>query len=164
MNNKYSINQKRLEIIIDDYDISFENCFYKNIKITSIDNNQFSIDNIITIYYNQKNFYCCLKDFENSSSSEFIFFKNFPKITINDRYNVEIEEKFEKNQNFKRINILNVNREKIKLNGNPLIFYNIFDSSKKRAYKIGKKAVNKTTDKILNRIINSVLNAFTKKK
>ena len=134
LNKKYKINQKILEIIIDDYDIPFENCYYKNIKIYYEDNS--SIENIITIYYNQKNFYSCTKDINISTSSEFIFFKNFPKITINDEYNIDIEEKFEKNQIFKRINILNVNRENIKLNGNQLVFYDYFDPSNKKAYKI----------------------------
>ena len=136
MKNKYKINQKRLEIYLDDNDIPFDNCFYKNIKIEFEDNNNNPIENLLKIHYNQKNFYCCTKDVDTPNSSEFIFFKNFPKITINDKYNVEIEEQFEENQIFKRINILNVNREKIKLNGNPLIYYNLLDHSIKKKYEI----------------------------
>ena len=136
MKNKYKINKKILEITIDDYDIPFENCYYRNIKVTFKDKKENSKDNLLTIYYNQKNYFCCTKDVELSTSTELIFFKNFPNITINDKYNVEIKEKFEEKQIFKRINILNVNREKIKLNSNPLIFYDIFDFSKSQIIKI----------------------------
>ena len=126
MENKYKINQKILEIFIDDYDIPFEGCFFKNIKIFF--NNISEIENIITIQYNQKNYYYCFKNEDNiATSSEFIFFQNIPLITINDKYNIKVEEKFEENQIFQRINILNVNREKIKLNGKPLIFYDFED-------------------------------------
>lgn len=138
MENKYKINQKILEIFIDDYDIPFEDCFFKNIKIFF--NNISEIENIITIYYNQKNYYCCFKNEDNiATSSEFIFFQNIPLITINDKYNIKLEEKFEENQIFQRINILNVNREKIKLNGKPLIFYDFEDNLKEIPIKISEE-------------------------
>ena len=129
MKNIYKINQKRLEIMITDNDIPFENCYYKNIRIYFADKNNNLKDIILTVHYDQKNYYCCSKDIEIANSSEFVFYKNYPKITINDKYNVEIEEKFEEKQIFKRINILNVDREKIKLNEKPLFFY---DSSDKK--------------------------------
>jgi len=129
MENTYKINQKRLEIIITDDDIPFENCYYKNIRIQFKDKNNKAKYSMLTVNYGQKNYYCCTKDIEMENSSELVFYKNYPKITINDKYNVEIEEKFEEKQIFKRINILNVDREKIKLNGKPLFFY---DSSDKK--------------------------------
>ena len=114
MKNIYKINQKRLEIMITDNDIPFENCYYKNIKIYFADKNNNLKDIILTVHYDQKNYYCCSKDIEIANSSEFVFYKNYPKITINDKYNDEIEEKFEEKKILKRINILNVDREKIK--------------------------------------------------
>ena len=134
MDNTYKINQKRLEIMITDDDYLFENCYYKNIIIYFTDKDKNKKDIILTVHYGQKNYFCCTKDIEIANSSEFIFYKKYPKITINDKYNVEIEEKFEEKQIFKRINILNVDREKIKLNENPLFFYDI--SEKKRKVNI----------------------------
>ena len=131
MENVYKINQKRLEIMITDNDIPFENCYYKNIRIHFKDKDNNSKDSMLTVHYGQKNYYCCTKDIEMENSSELVFYKNYPKITINDKYNVEIEEKFEEKQIFKRINILNVNREKIKLNENPLFFYDMSDKNTK---------------------------------
>ena len=139
MEKKYEINQNRLEIIIDDNDIPFSNCFYKNIKITFSDNSsKENIDNILTVYYNQKNFYSCTKDIKFANSSEFIFFKNIPKITVNNEYNISVEEKFEQNQVFKRINILNVNRDNIRFNDNPLIYYDAFNPLNKEGYQISE--------------------------
>ena len=132
IDNNYKINKKRMEILFDDEDIPFENCYYKNIVVNFMGDNNTIINNIITIYYNKINFYGLTKDIDNTNSTEFIFFKNFPKIQIGDKYNVEIEEKFEDNQIFKRVNILNVNREKITLNGNPLLLYDSLDSSENK--------------------------------
>ena len=135
--NKYKINQNRLELIIDDNNIPFDNCYYKNIDLFFNDKTE---DNkcSLAIYYNEKNFYFCFRKNENvpSNSSEFIFFKNFPAITIDNKYNINYEEKFEENQIFKRINILNINREKIKLNGNPLVYYDSSDHLKKNPCEI----------------------------
>ena len=130
--NKYKINQNRLELIIDDNNIPFENCYYKNIDLFFNDKTEVNKCSL-TIYYNEKNFYFCFRKNENvpSNSSEFIFFKNFPVITIDNKYNINYEEKFEENKIFKRINILNINREKIKLNGNPLVYYDSSDHLKK---------------------------------
>ena len=137
MKKSYRINQKQLEIIIDDYNIPFENCFYKNITISFNDNSsKKKKENIITVYYNQKNFYSSTEDINIGNSSEFIFFKNFPTININNKYDIDINEKFEENQIFKRINILNVKRENIKLNGNPLTYYDTFDLSNEKKYTI----------------------------
>jgi hypothetical protein len=139
MKNRYKIKQKILKIFIDDSDIPFEDCYYKNIRINFNNNSELVLENIITIYYNQKNYYCCFKTDKDATSTELIFFKNIPIIKIDDKYNIEIEEEFEENQIFKRINILNVNREIIKLNGNPLIFYDFEDTSKTAPYKLSEE-------------------------
>ena len=139
MNKKYKINQNKLEIIIDDDEIPFTNCFYKNTKIYFSDNSsKENIENILTIYYNQKNFFSCSKDIKNANSSEFIFYKEIPKITLNNKYNINIEEKFEQNQVFKRINILNVNRDNIRLNNNPLLYFDILNPLNKKGYQISE--------------------------
>ena len=96
-------------------------------------------ENIITFYYYQKNVYCCSKDIDLSTSSEFIFFKTFPNITINDKHSIDIQEKFENIQIFKRVNILNVNRENIKLNGNPLFYYNVLEPLDDKKYEISEE-------------------------
>ena len=136
MGKQYVINKSILYIIIDDNDIPFQNCFYKNIKISFNDNSNENIENVLTIYYNQINFYSCTKDIKIANSLEFIFFKEIPKITINDKYNINIEEKFEQNQIFKRINILNVNRYNIRFNDKPLIYYDAFNPFNKNGIKI----------------------------
>ena len=96
-------------------------------------------ENIITFYYYQKNVYCCSKDIDLSTSSEFIFFKTFPNITINDKHSIDIQEKFENIQIFKRVNILNVNRENIKLNNNPLFYYNVLEPLDDKKYEISEE-------------------------
>ena len=138
MEKKYKINQNILEIIYDDNEIPFKNCFYKNIKILFYENSSKEYkENILTIYYNQKNFFSCTKDIKIENSSEFIFYKEIPKITINNKYHINIEEKFEQNQIFKRINILNVSRDNIRFNDNPLIYYDGINPLNK-GYKISE--------------------------
>ena len=77
LGKKYKINQSKLEINFDDSEIPFEDCYYKNIKISFEDNLSNEKENIITIYYNQKNYFFCAKDIDIANSSEFIFFQNF---------------------------------------------------------------------------------------
>ena len=142
LKNVYIINQKILEINFEDNNIPFEDCYYRHIKIQFLENDIETMeisDNIITFYYYQKNVYCCAKDVSISTSSEFIFYKTFPIITITNEHIIDIQEKFENNQIFKRVNILNVNRENIKLNGNPLIYYDALEPSDKTSYEISEE-------------------------
>ena len=141
--NLYEIRQKKLEINFEDNNIPFEDCYYRHIKIEFFKkDDKDSMDmseNIITFYYYQKNVYCCSKDIDLSTSSEFIFFKTFPNITINDKHSIDIQEKFENIQIFKRVNILNVNRENIKLNNNPLFYYNVLEPLDDKKYEISEE-------------------------
>ena len=159
----YEINQKILEINIDDCKVPFENCYYRNIKIRFIEDIIKQKKSMITIYYNQKNYFFCTKDINIANSAEFIFFKTFPKISLNDKYNIDIEEKFEKNQIFKRVNILNVNREQIKLNGNPLMFYDALDSLNHTPYIITEEMLYPDILFLIGQNLN-VLSFFRKDK
>ena len=136
LKKRYKISQKILEINIDDIDFQFDNCYYRNIKILFFKDILNFVENIITVYYNQKNYFFCTKDINIATSSEFIFFKNFPIIKIDEKYYIDIKEKFEENQIFKRVNILNVDRGKIKSNGNSLVFYNALEPLNNSPYEI----------------------------
>ena len=120
-NHKYKINKKRIKILIDDNDMPFEDCYYKNMQLNLFDyiNNIYFY--IITIYFNQINIFNITKDLDNPYNTEMIFYKNIPNITINN-IEFQIEEKFENNNIFKRFNIINVSRDQIKLNDNNLIY------------------------------------------
>ena len=162
--NVYKINQKILEINLDDNNIPFEDCYFRHIKIQFFKNdieNMELVDNIITFYYYQKNFYFCTKDIDIATSSEFIFFKTFPIITINDLHTIDIQEKFENNQIFKRVNILNVNREKIKLNGKSLIYYDYLKPSDKASYEISEDELSPNILFLIGKNLN-VLSYFDK--
>ena len=139
----YEISQKTLEINFEDNNIPFEDCYYRHIRIEFFNKGNkdtlVKSENIITFYYYQKNIYCCSKDIKLSTSSEFIFFKTFPNITINDKYSIDIQEKFENIQIFKRVNILNVNRENIKLNSDPLSYCNVLEPSDETLYEISEE-------------------------
>ena len=130
LKKEYKINQNILEINFDDLEIPFEDCYYKNIKISFKDNSSIEKANIITPYYNQKNYFICSKEADIGNSSEFIFFKTFPTICIN-KTKIDIKEKFEENQLFKRVNILNINRDTIKLNNKSLFYYDTLEPSNK---------------------------------
>ena len=139
---KYKIKQKKMKIFIDDDDIPYENCYYKNINFIFKDKNKI-YNYTITIYYNQENIFNIKKDFNNQTSTEFIFYKNYPNITIDDKkYQIEIDEKFEKNSIFKRVNLINVTREKIKFNDEPLEYYNDYSFSINSTSKITEELLN----------------------
>ena len=157
----YEIKQKILEINIDDIDIPFENCYYKNIKILFFKDILNQTENIITIYYNQQNVFYCTKDINIATSAEFIFFKTFPKININDKYKIDIVEKFEENQLFKRINILNVDRGKIKLDNKELEFYDALEPLNTTSYKIDEEMLYPDTLFLVGQNLN-VLSFFSK--
>ena len=61
-NREYEIKQSKLKIFIDDEDISYENCYYKNIKFLLSDHENNYNDYLFTIYYNQENIYNSGKD------------------------------------------------------------------------------------------------------
>ena len=57
LKKRYKISQKILEINIDDIDFQFDNCYYRNIKILFFKDILNFVENIITVYYNQKNYF-----------------------------------------------------------------------------------------------------------
>ena len=161
LEKSYKINRNILEINIDDLEIPFEDCYYRNINIIFKDNFSNNTENIITIYYNQKNYFFCTKDIDNANSAEFIFFRTFPTIRINNVYNIDIKEKFEENQIFKRVNILNVNRDLIKLDDKPLIYYDALEPLNNTPYKIKEINLFPDTLFLIGKNLN-VLSFFSK--
>ena len=76
----YKINKKIIEIRIDDCKIPFEDCYYRNINITFFKEIIKPKKNIITIYYNQNNYFYCSKDINKAKSAEIIFYKILLKL------------------------------------------------------------------------------------
>ena len=114
MNYEYNIKVKELPILLD-LEIPFDDCFYTTINLVLYYEN-FNDNVLITIYFNQINYFYISLDIYFCNSIEFIFYKNFPEIsfTSNEYKKIKYEEKFEDDEHFKRICMINVNREKLK--------------------------------------------------
>ena len=117
--NKYNfseLNKNEYHFLLDE-ELLFEDCFYKTLLLIIYDSMN-TTKTLITIYFGQINYYYISLDMKYCNSIELIFFKYEPQINFNDQeYEIiNYEEKFEDKETFKRINLININREKIKLN------------------------------------------------
>ena len=115
-NYRYNLNKlKKEEIhILLDEELIFEGCFYKTIELTLYKENKENIV-LITIYFNQINYYYISLDTKFPNSLELIFFKKFPKISLDMKYYKDIgyDENFEDKEYFKRISLINIDRKKM---------------------------------------------------
>ena len=118
MNYRYNIEMAQLPILLD-IDIPFNGCFYTTVNL-GLYNKNFDNNVLITVYFSQINYFYISLDIFYCNSIEFIFYKNFPEISFveNEYKSLKCEEKFEDEEHFKRISLINVNREKIKLDLN----------------------------------------------
>ena len=128
MNYKFNIEINQLPILLD-IEIPFNGCFYTTV-ILGLSNEDFEYSVLITVYFNQINYFYISLNLLYCNSIEFIFYKNFPEISFggNEYKSIKCEEKFEDGEHFKRISLINVNREKIKLDLNLNGYKNIFSS------------------------------------
>ena len=128
MNYKFNIEINQLPILLD-IEIPFNGCFYTTV-ILGLSNEDFEYSVLITVYFNQINYFYISLNLLYCNSIEFIFYKNFPEISFggNEYKSIKCEEKFEDEEHFKRISLINVNREKIKLDLNLNGYKNIFSS------------------------------------
>ena len=113
---QYNIEKREIPFLLD-LELPFEGCFYMTINIT-LYNKTYNDNALITIYFNQINYFYISLCTNYCNSIEFIFYKKFPEISFDSQEykKIEYNEKFEDNEHFKRICLLNVNREKIKAN------------------------------------------------
>ena len=135
---KYNLNvlkKEEFHILLDEV-ILFEGCFYKTIELILYDSYKRNTS-LITIYFNQINYYYISIDMKYCNSMEIIFFNINPEINFeNNTYKkILYEEKFEEKEVFKRINLININRETIKLNLISDYYDMIFSSEPKPFYK-----------------------------
>ena len=128
MNYKFNIEINQLPILLD-IDIPFNGCFYTTVNL-GLSNEDYEYSVLITVYFNQINYFYISLNLFYCNSIEFIFYKNFPEISFveNEYKSIKCEEKFEDEEHFKRICLINVNRKKLKLNLNLNEYKNIFSS------------------------------------
>ena len=128
---KYNLNNlKKDEIcILLEEELLFEDCFYKTIELCLFDIHHKNTI-LINIYFNQINYYYISLDLKLCNSIEMIFFEYQPQIDFKEQYykSINYEEKFEDEETFRRINLINIDREKINLNLVSDDFNKIFSS------------------------------------
>ena len=114
MNYKFNIEINQLPILLD-LEMPFDGCFYTTVNL-GLSNKNFEYNVLITVYFNQINYFYISLNILFCNSIEFIFYKNFPEISFitNEYKTIKCEEKFEDDEHFKRICMINVNRSKIK--------------------------------------------------
>ena len=114
--NFSELDKNEIHILLDQ-EIPFEGCLYKTVELIIFDSEN-SGKALITIYFNQNNYYYISLDMKFCNSMELLFFKFEPNINFIEQYykNINYEEKFEDKEIFRRINLININREKIELN------------------------------------------------
>ena len=115
-NCKYNLEKKEIPILLDLL-LPFKGCFYSTIIIT-LSGKMFSNFVMITVYFNQINYYYISLSQKYCNSLELIFYKTFPEEIFNSKNykNIQLEENFEDNEYFKRLCLININREEINLN------------------------------------------------
>ena len=115
-NYKYNLEKKEIPILLDLL-LPFKGCFYTPIIIT-LSGKKFSNFVIITVYFNQINYYYISLSQKYCNSLELIFYKTFPEEIFSSKNykNIQLEENFEDNEYFKRLCLININREEINLN------------------------------------------------
>lgn len=113
---EYSISKPSINLIIEDT-IPYNGCFYKKVNIKMKKENLIYDDNniLITLYFNESNYFYALINTLFSNSQEIIFYKNFPKIMLSNQI-INYEEKFEKDSDLKRINLINIDKS-LKIEG-----------------------------------------------
>ena len=115
-NIEYSISKSEIKLTIEEY-IPYKDCFYIAIPLIMKEQKTFERRKvIITIYFNQINYFYASTNLMYVNSQEFIFYKTFPKIKILE-YQINYEEKFEENSFYKRINLININLKDLEIEG-----------------------------------------------
>ena len=73
---------------------------------------------MITVYFNQTNYFYISLSQKYCNSLELIFYKTFPEEIFNSKNykSIQLEENFEDNEYFKRLCLININREEINSN------------------------------------------------
>ena len=114
-NYKYNILKKRIPILLD-LELPYEGCFYLTIKITLL-NKLVCNDVLITVYLNQTNYYYISLAPVHFNNIELIFYKAVPnKLFESHNYeDITYEENFERNEQFKRLCLININRKELNL-------------------------------------------------
>ena len=114
-NYKYNILKKRIPILLD-LELPYEGCFYLTIKITLLNKLVYN-DVLITVYLNQTNYYYISLAPVHFNSIELIFYKAVPnKLFESHNYeDITYEENFERNEQFKRLCLININRKELNL-------------------------------------------------
>ena len=114
----YYFNKNEIPILLD-IESPFKGCFYTTIDLILFQDMNKDNHFLITVYFNQTNFYYIslnIGAFRNSI--EFIFYKTIPEtIFSSTKYkSVKYEEKFEEIEIFRRLCLVNIDRKNIKSN------------------------------------------------
>ena len=122
----YYLQQEKTSILLD-IELPFEGCFYTNIPLQLYHQEINNHSVLITVYFEQINYYYMSLNFNFCNSIEFIFYKSIPIIEFNSEIykKIDYEENFEYNEIVKRLCLINIDREKIKTNIVPLLCLDI---------------------------------------
>lgn len=113
---EFSISQPEIKLTIEEF-IPYKNCFYMAIPLIMREKNAFARKkSIITIYFNQINYFYASANLNDFGSQELIFYQNFPNIKILG-CQINYDEKFEENCFFKRINIISITPKDLEIEG-----------------------------------------------
>lgn len=112
-NYSYNLKKKESPILLE-LELPFEGCFYMTIFLTFY-GKMFSNFVLITVYFNQNNYYYISLNQIYCNSIEFLFYRIFPETIFDSKNyeNIKLEENFEDNEYIKRICLINVDRESI---------------------------------------------------
>ena len=126
--NKYNITKKRIPILLD-LELPYEGCFYLTVKLSLLNEKDNDMINI-TVYLNQINYYYISLSPIHINSIELIFYKTFPNKLFKSKIYEDItyEENFENNEHFKRMCLINIDREELNFIENKDKYGEIFDT------------------------------------
>ena len=114
----YYLNKNELPILLE-IESPFEGCFYTTIELILYQNMIKNKIFLITVYFNQINYYyISLNIISSCNSIEFLFYKTIPDTIFNsmEYKSILYEEKFEEKEIFKRLCLINVDSKIIQQN------------------------------------------------
>ena len=119
----FSVSSETIKITIESI-IPYTDCFYITVPLKIIFKDRSNYSAYITVYFGQINYFYMSISSNYRNSNELIFYKKYPKITIGE-FNVNYHELFDNKSFFKRINLININYDILKIEGieNEDIFY-----------------------------------------
>jgi len=164
----FTVSKEIIKIVIESI-IPYIDCFYITVPLEIIFKDNPSYIAYITIYFGQINYYYISISSDFRNCNELIFYKTYPKITIGE-FNINYQELFDNKSLFKRINLINIDFNLLKIEGienNDIIYLDdeiskltIFNSDLNILSSYEKSLTEKISVNSLNRKKN-IINLFS---